>query len=330
MKISLFSYFIILPLASPFGLGIHAGTAVPTLQNGSKVNISPSHHPKSHPTSSTTIHASHEPVESLMTNPIDKDGTDRARVISRLLFSYATPLIKKSVSSNLELSDVFPIEKHRKMKYQVSNLENKYAKYKSKARRHLDDLRSFSSKGSARGNANLKSKINERIAKSESLILTKSLLSHQKKELLFTGSLRLLNTVIQAFPALLIARLLRLIEAGDVHHLSKPLKAAFALIAVLSVKTIVENAYFNSICRMAASTRGSLSGLIFDKSLRLSANRVKSFQKKGSMDLGTGGVLNLMQSDASIIESTALQLHTIWDGILQVRLRFLFRCKIYW
>jgi hypothetical protein len=37
--------------------------------------------------------------------------------------------------------------------------------------------------------------------------------------------------------------------------------------------------------------------------------------------LGTGGVLNLMQSDASILESTALQLHTIWDGPLQVRTR---------
>ena len=320
MKISLLSYVIILPLASPFGLGIHAGTATPTLQNKSNINLSPSHHPKSYPISSTTIRASPEGVESLKTDETSKDGKQRTRIISRLLFSYVTPLIKKSETSKLEAIDVFPIEKHRQTKYQVSNLEKTYAKYKSKARKHMDDLRSFSSKGSARGNANLKSKINEQISKSESLILTKSLLSHQKQELLFTGSLRLLNTSIQALRALLIARLLRLIEAGDVHHLSKPLKAVFALIAVLSTKTIVENAYFNSILRMAATTRGSLSGLIFDKSLRLSANRAKPFENKESMDLGTGGVLNLMQSDASIIESTALQLHTIWDGLLQVRL----------
>jgi hypothetical protein len=42
----------------------------------------------------------------------------------------------------------------------------------------------------------------------------------------------------------------------------------------------------------------------------------KSDQEKKA--LGSGGVLNLMQSDASIIESAAIQIHTTWDGLLQI------------
>jgi hypothetical protein len=43
-------------------------------------------------------------------------------------------------------------------------------------------------------------------------------------------------TAIQAFPALPVARLLRLIEAGDTAHPSRAIRAALNLVAVLSVK----------------------------------------------------------------------------------------------
>ena len=66
-----------------------------------------------------------------------------------------------------------------------------------------------------------------------------------------------------------------------------------------------------------------------DKSLRLSSSSLnvddgmmnKSGDKKkkrAETTLGSGGVLNLMQSDATIIELLTLQIHTLWDGLLQI------------
>ena len=156
----------------------------------------------------------------------------------------------------------------------------------------------------------------------------KSLLLHNKKRLLYTASLRLCNTLIQAFPAILVARLLRTIENSAAPSTS--ILAATSLIAVLTIKMIVENLYFHNAVKLSTSVRGSVSGLIFDKSLRLpdggggavvakhKRDKKKQDDAKKKEALGAGGVLNLMQSDASILESVALQIHTIWDGPLQV------------
>ncbi|ACI65637.1 predicted protein [Phaeodactylum tricornutum CCAP 1055/1] len=156
---------------------------------------------------------------------------------------------------------------------------------------------------------------------SQSLTLTKALLLHQRRNLIVTGLLRLLNTSIQAFPAVLVSRLLKLIEAGDTHAPAKALQAAVTLVAVLSIKMLVENQYFHKVVKCSTQVRGSLAGLIFDKSLRLPGGGSGVTHKDGNGEtsaLGSGGVLNLMQSDASLIESAALQFHTTWDGPLQI------------
>lgn len=139
-----------------------------------------------------------------------------------------------------------------------------------------------------------------------------------------TGVLRLTNTLVQAFPALLVARLLRLIEAGAPAEQSA--NAAIGLLTVLSLKMVTENQYFHGVVQGSTQVRGALAGLIFDKAMRLPSGGVgtviKSKKNKDGNQggLGVGGVINLMQSDSSIIEATALQLHTLWDGPLQVRL----------
>ena len=138
---------------------------------------------------------------------------------------------------------------------------------------------------------------------------------HQRGTLMKTGILRLLNTLVQAFPALLVARLLRLVESGAPANSST--QAALALWSILSLKMFTENQYFHGVVQCSTQVRGSVAGLIFDKALRLPASdsTIKGTTEKS---LGVGGVINLMQSDASVIESTTLQLHTIWDGPLQV------------
>jgi hypothetical protein len=78
---------------------------------------------------------------------------------------------------------------------------------------------------------------------------------------------RLLNTGFQAFPALLVAWLLRAIEAGG----DGAATSAIQLVLLLMKKMVVENRYFYESVEMAAVVRGSLAGMMSDKSLRLPA-----------------------------------------------------------
>jgi ABC-type multidrug transport system fused ATPase/permease subunit len=160
-----------------------------------------------------------------------------------------------------------------------------------------------------------------------STVLAKALLSSQKQTLITTGLLRLANTVIQAFPSLLIARLLRQIEAGNTIKAIQPIRSAILLVSVLSIKMIVENQYFHKVVKCACEVRGSVGGMIFDKSLRLSSGgggggsttgAASSLDGKDKVVMGSGEVVNLMQSDATILEMLTLNLHTIWDGLLQI------------
>ena len=109
---------------------------------------------------------------------------------------------------------------------------------------------------------------------------------------------------------------------------SKAIYSALSLVAVLSTKMILENQFFHRVVLMATQTRGQLEGMIFDKSLRLPdggsgilAKRDKRDKDQKRKTLGSGGVLNLMQNDATMIEFAAYQVHTTWDGPLQVRHR---------
>lgn len=238
-----------------------------------------------------------------------KQAEHSASLPSRLLFRYATPLLDLASDRHLEVEDAFEVNEKRSMNATVSSLANIYDRKRDKSLRKIEEQRLAGS---------------DKVKASQSILLTKALLTHQRKMLLLTGFLRLVNTGIQAFPPILLSRLLRLIETGDQYPASKAFGAAVSLVAVLLTKMLIENQYFHYVVKMSTEVRGSLSGLIFDKSLRLPGggssvtHKTDKKNKKKRVALGTGGVLNLMQSDASIIESTAMQLHTIWDGPLQI------------
>ena len=288
----------------------------------------------------SSIKSENDQKSDLLDEPLR--GEHESNIISRLLFIYASQLLQISSKRQIEVSDALPVPEHTIMDGQVPKLERIYTKCKAKAQRQLEKLKSSSASlegsssiSSDRNKRNLKRKLNEKISKSESLVLAKAIILHQKNNLIRTGVLRLTNTLIQAFPAILVSRLLRLIESGDALHPSKPILAALQLVVLLSVKMIVENLYFHNVVKCATMVRGSLTGLVFDKSLRLSSssgsggsngvsNNIddekdedasdgkKKKKSKDKTSLGTGGVLNLMQSDVSVIEATALQIHTIW------------------
>ena len=243
-------FVIVLPLASPFGVGIHAGTATPSRHNTSN-QFSPSIKTLSMPPLSAANNRSKTLMQGTDTSekiiqkesdekttnggsnspPMAKKRSPITRIGSALFYTYVGPLLRTASERQLEETDVFPTPDSVKMDNQVPELESVYSRCKAKAQHR--NLRS-SLNGSQ--NKSLKNKLNGRVSKSESLILAKALFLHLKKSIIVTGLLRLLNTAIQAFPALLVARLLRLIEAGDTAHPSRAIRAALDLVAVLSVK----------------------------------------------------------------------------------------------
>ena len=334
------AYIIVLPLASPFGVGIHAGTIAPS-RHSSSTYFSPSQRALLMPPSSAASKNSiviqaqtanggdvkvHTDLEDA-TKRVASRGEYQSSWISRLLYLYVAPLLKISAERQLESTDVFPSPESVKMENQVPELQRIYARCKSKAKSNLEKMKSSSAQTKDK---NLKKSLDERMSTSESLILAKALFLHQKRNIITTGLLRLLNTIIQAFPAILVARLLRLIEEGTAAHPSMAIRAAFNLVAVLSVKMIVENTYFHNIVKCSTVLRGSISGMIFDKSLRVSADAGHHGDASAQSDKGGDGkqkeaaagssssVLNLMQSDVSTIEMTSMQIHTVWDGLLQI------------
>ena len=235
-------------------------------------------------------------------------GEKSASFPSRMFFSYVSPLLDLASRRTLSEEDAFEVADNLSMDRSVESLATAYEEVRQEAQKKIESQREM---------GDTKSK------NAQSWLLLRALLKQQQGALVLTGFLRLLNTGVQAFPAILVSRLLRTIEAGNAFPVSKAYTAAFMLVSVLSTKMVLENQYFHNVVSMSTKTRGSLEGLIFDKSLRLpnggSGVMTKQRSKEEKKALGSGGVLNLMQTDASIIESAVMQIHTIWDGPLQVR-----------
>ena len=314
-------------VASPFAVGTTAevGSKATTLVPSSSMSGSPLFQPRSicQMTPATSAASSSDSKNSSIRNFISnlnpsggkkdgrwKGGESKATVTARLIFSYVSPLIDLASERKLTADDALEVAENLKMSTSVSDLSAIYDERQRKTQKKIEEQKQKEGP--------------EVVKKSRSLILLRSLLIYQRRRLILTAILRLCNTAVQAFPALLVARLLRLIEAGSKYPASKALTTALTLAGVLSLKMITENQFFHNVVTLSTQTRGALEGLIFDKSLKLPGGGSGVVSKQGKdkekKALGSGGVLNLMQSDASIIEFAAVQVHTIWDGPLQVSL----------
>jgi len=129
------------------------------------------------------------------------------------------------------------------------------------------------------------------------------LLRLHRGQLLRTGVLRIVNSVIQFLPALCLSSLLFAIEEG---RIGVGLRFAGVLFAVLCTKTFVENQYFFHISNLATRVRAMLQASIYRKSLRLP-------EAAASVPPVT-----LMQVDTGKVEELTYSVHTLWDGIFQV------------
>lgn len=177
-----------------------------------------------------------------------KDGEYNTTIPSKLLYTYAGKLLDIASERRLESDDAFHVPDDRLMARAVTRLEDKYGKCRDNAKRRLQQIQAEEEdyhNGEGAGNQKHSTSLRkwplqrrrDRIATSESLVLANALLQSQKEALILTGMLRLLNTSVQAFPALLVARLLRQIESGSLAP-SQPLLTALSLVCVLSAKMV--------------------------------------------------------------------------------------------
>lgn len=222
-----------------------------------------------------------------------KGGESKATVASRLLFSYVSPLLDVAANRTLTDQDALGVAPNSQMDVAVEGLADTYDRARQKAHHQIEVKRQRhrqKSGGSSSSNAADRVKLKN----SQTWILLKALFQYQRSTLISTGCLRLLNTGIQAFPAIIVARLLRSIEAGTAEPVTKSVHAALLLVAVLSTKMIVENQLFHNVVNMSTQVRGALEGLIFDKSLRLPEGGSGVLAKQNLSDekkaLGSGGV----------------------------------------
>ena len=148
-------------------------------------------------------------------------------------------------------------------------------------------------------------------------------INRYRKPFINSGLLKLLNTLVQFLPSILIAKILKSIEmqkqlsgvsggamtaASLVQH--RGVFLSLLLFISLSAKTAIENRYFYAVINIGASVRGALSAAIYRKSLRLSPS--------GRQNTTVGEVMNCMQLDTTRMEQVAGTIHTIWDGLLQI------------
>lgn len=291
--------------------------------------------------------------------PDYRGGEQGASWISRFLYMYANPIIQKAnqqEQARLDVPDALEIPLDQKMHRSVEALEQIYGDLQHQNAARLEQDKLSRANDDETGDAGV-----DPFVETQSRLLTRALFIQQRRMLIVAGLLRLTNTWIQAFPAILVSRLLRLMEqptitaaaaaagggggGGDV--VSRAMRTAVHLLLLLSLKMIVENLYFHTVVKYSTNIRGSLAGMIFDKALHLpgggasvTATATTTKPSKPSISpetstgtnttttsvstttttsaLGAGGVLNLMQSDAGIIESAAMQIHTIWDGPMQI------------
>jgi hypothetical protein len=124
-----------------------------------------------------------------------------------------------------------------------------------------------------------------------------------KAQLSYTAALKLVNTLVQFAPSLLVSRILKYIGKGRQQSLGQSavamavlakvaphvpptvataitkilqvlhnegFKLSLLLFLCLSAKTIVENQYFDATTQLGAEVRGALSTAVYRKALKLS------------------------------------------------------------
>ena len=132
-------------------------------------------------------------------------------------------------------------------------------------------------------------------------------------QIFWSGIVKVVNSTLQFIPPIMLNFFLRWVEDAANKREINPWEGwvwACALFLVLSCRTLTENNYFHRVVRIGFQMRNAITTTVYRKSLRLSP--------VAKQDTPTGQIINLMQLDATRIDSMMLQFHVCWDGMYQI------------
>ena len=135
----------------------------------------------------------------------------------------------------------------------------------------------------------------------------KSLLTHFRPSILQSMTLRITNSLLQLAPPLLIGKILNQIATNT--HPTTTATTCLLLYITSSLKTIIENLYFQSIVATAFSATHLLRTNLFNKLLHAQSNSINT----------SPNVLGTMENTVSGLSAIFLNIHTLYDAPLQVR-----------
>lgn len=124
----------------------------------------------------------------------------------------------------------------------------------------------------------------------------------------YAGVVKFINDILGFTTPVILNFLLQFLEKDWESWLGYVLAVVLWLSLVL--RSFVENHYFYNVTRISMQVRTAITGLVYNKSLRLSPSA-----KTGTT---SGQIVNLMQLDATKISVLMMQLHFMWSGIFQI------------
>eukprot|EP00752_Nemacystus_decipiens_P001289 g1282.t1 len=244
-----------------------------------------------------------------------------ANVVSKLLFAWVGGLMARGNQKALAEEDLWDMPEDQRMKPVSDEFEAAYARESTADAAQMAAQAAYAAAGGegtikarAPGGAWIWRRKHPLVPGLLDTAVIRSLYYLYRGPFLTAGALRFVNTVVQFLPAILVQRLLRLLESGIAAGGAGAVKKAYILCAMLftvvSLKTAIENQYFYTTNNIGTSTRGVLSTAVYRKSLRLSPS--------ARQNATVGEIVNYMQIDAGRLETIALSVHTIWDSMFQM------------
>ncbi|KAH9261828.1 hypothetical protein BASA81_000484 [Batrachochytrium salamandrivorans] len=242
---------------------------------------------------------------------------DAANVVSKVLFSYATPVFTlafKRRRAATKLAKQQQSGNHTEVLPQLSKEDLAKAERALRGELEEEDFWLLSTSDQLEQVAKLfqlsYSQYESKPKDSPTKRLSVAIYYTTKYSLVLSGAVKLVNTGLQFSYPFFLRYLLLTLQPNSPEPIEDAYYWSLGLGLAMFAKALTENTYFWYAAKSGWRARSALSNAVYRKSLRLS---LASRQSKT-----LGEIVNLMQLDASKIEACFLTLHTTWDGVLQI------------
>ncbi|KAJ3351385.1 hypothetical protein GGF32_004313 [Allomyces javanicus] len=227
----------------------------------------------------------------------------RVNWVSRLCFSWLTPLMRLGARRPLEMTDMYQLPKSLLAKVNSGRVETAWIVETQRAAKPVEAL--------------LSSDCSDSDASNGADPLRGPSLGHAiwrayGSQWLVAGLFGLINVAAQVMTPVVLEQLLRYMQDGAGRPESNDgYVLAFSLFVLQCLATFSNSLLFYRAGTIGVTLRSSLVSLIFSKSLRLTA-------EARATDFDNGKITNTMSTDTARAEVMVLQAHLLWVSLLQI------------